>query len=198
MPQFQTTYYCEGLLRQGDAQLAREYLGIESPPIPQLPPPPTLDWPQSVTKTVHQSVVSTDTPRDDDELLLPIEANAFYLVELFLLYSGNSAQGDYRGRLDFPSLAFGGSAIGFVVAFSPNLLPEITAVQAGTNTQFPLNDIVIGISGDLNDFLCAQVRLQIRTILGGTLQYQFANGSGADGRTVITKAGSTLRMQRLA
>ncbi len=192
-----TTYYSDGLLRQPSAQLSRNYLGIENLTVPPLPPPSTIEWPQSVSKSADQFVVSTATPQNDDELFIPIVANAFYMVELLLLYAGNSAQGDYRARFSFPSIANGGTAMGFIVAFNANLLPEINAVQKGTNTNFPTNDIVIGVTSSISDLLCAQCRFQIRTVLPGIMQYEFANGNGADGRTVVTKKGSILRAQRL-
>ena len=191
------TYYIDGLLRQSSAAQARAYLGIE-PFTPVTPPEPSSDWGQTVTKRLSQSVVSTDNFQNDNELLLTIVPAGFYLVELLLLYSGNSAQGDYQGRIRFPSLGASGSAMGYFNAFSSNMTPSLTAVQQGDDTHWPANGAVIGVSGTIEEQLCCQVRFLLKAGAGGLIQYEFANGNGADGRTVITRAGSTFRLQRLS
>ncbi len=191
------SYFNLGFLRQVTAEQDRIYLGLQ-PTTPPLPPPATLDWPQSVSKTTDQEVVSTDTLRADDELFLPVLANSFYLCELLLMYSGNSSTGDYKGRIMFPSLVGGGSAIGYVNGLSTILAPELSAVQHGVDTNFPGSDVVLGVTGTITDYALAQIRFLIRTVLPGTMRYLFANANGADGRTVITRAGSILRAQQLA
>lgn len=198
MPTNDVSYYLQGFLRQGTAPLARTYLGLQDPATPTLPPPATLDWPQSVSALVDQEVVNTDFVIADNELFMPIAADGFYAVELLLLYSGNSAQGDFKGSCTFPSLAGPGSAMGYWNGFNENLLPVINAVQQGTPTQWPANDVRVGVTGTLTDMNICQVRFMIRTVLAGNIQFRFANGNGADGRIVIRRAGSILRMQQLS
>ena len=198
MPRADTTYYSDGLLRQPTAPLSRKYLGIQDPLTPILPPPATIDWPQSVSALVDQTVTSTDIAQADNELFMPIAANGFYAVEFLLLYSGNSQQGDFGGHFTFPSLAGPGSAMGYWNGFNTNLLPVINAVQQGTPTQWPANDVILGVTGTITDLNICQVRFMIRSVLAGNIQFRFANGQGADGRIVIRRAGSIFRMQQLS
>jgi hypothetical protein len=192
------TYYIDGLHRQGNAQAARTYLGVQDPPEPTLPPPATQDWPQSVSALVDQRVDDVSFAVADNELFLPISANGFFLVELLLLYSGNSPQGDFAGHLSFPSLAGPGNAMGYWNGFDSNLNPVINAVQQGTDTIWPLNDVRVGTTSDITQFLICQVRFLIRTVLAGTIQFYFSNGQAQAGRTVIRRAGSIMRMQQLS
>jgi hypothetical protein len=191
------TYYLDGLHRQPSAEAARIYLGVQDPAGPTLPPPATQDWPQSVTALADQRVddVSISTP--DNELFLPIGANGFFLVEMLLLYSGNSPQGDFAGRLVFPSLAGPGNAMGYWNGFDSNLNPVINAVQQGTDTIWPLNDVRVGVTSDITQFLICQVRFLIRTVQAGIMQFHFSNGQAGAGRIVIRRTGSLMRMQQL-
>jgi hypothetical protein len=191
------SYYMQGALRQGNSELAREYLGIQNPSTPTLPPPSTIDWPQSVSATADQQVSDVSISVADNELFLPIAANGFFLAELLLLYSGNSPQGDFSAHFTFPSLAGPGNAMGYWNGLDNNLSPVINAAQQGTNTIWPLNDVRVGTTSDITQLLICQVRFLIRTVEGGTIQFFFSNGNAQVGRRVIRRAGSILRMQRL-
>jgi len=199
------SYFIAGFLKQSSLEEAQKYLGIVPggtpvvPPVipPVIPPVVTPDWPQSVAKKVDQAVTNSIVLVDDAELFLPVLANSFYLVELMILYSGNSSQGDYRASVRFPSLSGTGSAVGFFNGFSANMAASITAVEQGAG-RWPLGDAIVGVSGTITEYLCCYVRFLLRTGLGGEMRYQFANGKVGTGRIVITRAGSTMRMQKLA
>lgn len=56
----------------------------------------------SVTKSVDESVTSSTTNQDDNELVLDVRANTTYWVECFLMYSA-SAAGDIKTTYSGPS-----------------------------------------------------------------------------------------------
>ena len=61
-----------------------------------------LGAPPLAIKTATESVTSSTTLQDDDELVVTVEANTKYRVELLLLYDGNAA-GDIQVKLVAPS-----------------------------------------------------------------------------------------------
>lgn len=153
------------------------------------------EWDVEIVKSADQ--VATNTASlNDSELFTPVAANAFYRIELLLLYSGNDATGDYAWFFTHPNIT-GSNSIGMAANFNATLVNTLSAIS-GSVTQFPSAVRVCG-TGALNELLVTPVRFTLRTVgNAGTLQFVFGNAVPAVGRTATTRAGTTLRLKRIA
>lgn len=60
--------------------------------------------PKLVFKTADESVASSATPQDDDQLLFPVAANEKWVFTLYLLVGcGSAATGDFRAAITVPA-----------------------------------------------------------------------------------------------
>lgn len=151
-------------------------------------------WDVVKTKTSDQNVVGT-TYTNDAELFTDVAANAFYLIEIDILYTG-SGTNDYKGRFLFPNIT-GGTSYGFITGLGTTLVAYISATQSASVTAWPNGEILGGTNGVGAPFLAVHARFLLRTTAtSGVLNYQFANLLG--GGTVTTFQGTTMRVKRLA
>lgn len=130
-------------------------------------------------KTVDESITSTATPQNDDELFLAVEANATYWgVIQFTWQSG--AVPDFRETLSLPS---GATATGWVVDTGTatgvcGALAALTS-QAGTGA-----NISYRMSGVL-----------VVSSTAGTAQWQWSQQT-SDPSSTIVRAGSYFALTR--
>jgi hypothetical protein len=102
------------------------------------------------TKSATESVPSSTTLQDDNDLTVPVEANAIYTVHAMILYGGPTAA-DLKLLFRTPtSGSFTGMATGLVVA----------AATAADNGNIPMT----GNSSEV--FGCLGAGTQIMTVLG--------------------------------
>jgi hypothetical protein len=143
-----------------------------------------------VRKSANESVTSSTTYQDDDQLLLPVEANATYEVTVGLRYDATTAA-DIKIRIVGPS----GYSFG---AFLSRLHPDATSsadasvvwiIGGGTDA---LGGLGIGTDGAA--FLQGTM---ITTGTAGNCQLQWAqNASSATATTLF--AGSYMRLLRVS
>lgn len=149
------------------------------------------EWDVEIVKSSDQGVTNNSTPQNDSELLTTLESSSFYLVELHLMYTGDTS-GDYKCHFTFPFANAGPR--GFSNGFDLAGTGVITAFAAVSNTQTP--DVALHSSAAVRT---AMIQFSVLVdATGGTLQYKFANNAAGIGRTSTTKAGSTLRVRKLA
>lgn len=148
--------------------------------------------PLIVVKTADESVISTVTLQNDNELVLPVVANATYLLEGCLFFS--SATGaDFTFDFAFPS----GTTLKWS-AFALNANAD--AFGSGSMVTLALDDgadYTIGGSGTTNILTAEPNGLVIVSSTAGNLQLRFAqNGSTASNTTVYAK--SWMKLTRYA
>lgn len=155
----------------------------------------TNDWDVIITKTSNQSVTNSATVESDTQLTTALTSNAVYVVELYLVASGNATAGDYKGRFSCPTVT-AGTSIGTAVHFNTSAAATSVAVINGA-TELPSPDL--GFAGTAADTpLTATLRFNFRTeAASGNLTWQFANNAADVGRTSTTWAGSTLKVKKL-
>jgi len=97
-----------------------------------------------LTKAADETVTSSDTLQDDDDLAFDVGADQLWLVEFFLLVFGASATPDLKFTIQAPAGATGhkgntggGTNVGLVAPSSGNTVGGIetltTNLTAGTN-----------------------------------------------------------------
>lgn len=135
-------------------------------------------------KTADETVTSSSTVQNDDHLVLPVEANSYYKLEL-MAYIANVNDSGMRWRWTIPSGA-SGSATGFF-AFGSSMTPLRHAIGGGELTQ------VATITQDYGWHLTGFV------IVGGTagnVQLQWAQENLSAGTTTL-RAGSWLSLTKM-
>lgn len=86
----------------------------------------TFAVPLMVVKTADESVTSSTTPQDDNELTLTVAANAAYKLDMHILLGGTGTTGDFEFRFNAPA----GSRIS---ASAAGLAQAATAVTGDMN-----------------------------------------------------------------
>jgi hypothetical protein len=143
-----------------------------------------------VLKTSTESVTSSITLQNDDQLALPMSANAKYSFDAYIIYDG-SASFDLRAGFTVPS----GAAITWS-AFGPQSGVGVTSLNANAVVT---SGGALGLAcGGAGTSLGAGPRGYVSTAgTSGNLQFQFAQMvSGATATRVFL--GSWLRLTRIA
>ena len=147
-----------------------------------------LATPTSVIKQSDESVTSSITLQNDDELLVALDANTFYTFEALLGYTG-AAAGDLKVAFTVPA----GAAIlvqgwGFDTPFA--VTPVLTAANgSGTALNFGCNGTTVPVSAKIQGAITTAAT-------AGNLQLQFAQVS-SNGTATTMKAGSRLDLHSL-
>lgn len=163
------------------------------------------DWDQEVIKLVDESVTDSAVQNDDELFFLSLTANATYLVDFNIIYSGNNTTGDYAWNFFYftsgvNNLINAAQAIGWYInptssLASANPLGAIASISG--NSIWPNAAVTAGVTaaGDkFNIFGMFQITLNAT----GSIRFQFGNGSAAAGRTSTTHAGSRLRLKKIS
>jgi hypothetical protein len=82
-------------------------------------------------KTATESVTSSTTLQDDDELFVTVEANSVYTVEALILYDG-ATTGDFKFNFDGPA----GATFTFSAMLPPTSATSATAPGTTNFSQF--------------------------------------------------------------
>jgi hypothetical protein len=152
------------------------------------------DWDSEIVKSSDQSVENNDTPQDDTELFSTLDADGFYLINLLLLYSGTTSDGDYKFWFTYPTAD--SAPTGCVNGWNGPRSAVLNSGTSGSLTVFPTLGFVFGTVDNNKECAFVQFLLQVGGS-GGTLQYQFANSSAGLARISTTRAGTTLRIKKL-
>jgi len=156
--------------------------------------------PLTIMATTDQTVTNTATVQNDTTLTAPVSAGASYLVEIYILASSSSDtlnQG-FKTRWSIPTGSSGERArFG-----SPNIAGNYTS-RVNTNLQAAARDtgtdttyLMTGDNGAHAFFESAVVLIGPNS---GNVVFQFAQATaGGAGTSVARKAGSFMRVQRIA
>ncbi|GHH83876.1 hypothetical protein [Streptomyces capitiformicae] len=148
--------------------------------------------PDIVTKQITESVTSSTTFQNDDELFVSVEANAKYRVQLFLLHSSPTA-GDIKLQFTAPAGAsFNWGVHGAETAVTTsNAVPE--TVMASRN----IGEIA-NFGGGASTGTTAFIEGTLTTAgTAGTLQLQWAQRV-SDASATQVRAGTILSVKRIA
>jgi len=160
-------------------------------PVKQLQQLQAREW--MVVKHADQDVTNSATLTADLELFVPVAANASYLVEALILYSGNDATGDYQYNFTYPSSLPRGYGIEWNTSDASTGLFGIGGIAASTS----LSARSIGTdAADTTRQMMNRIFFRVGAA-GGTLQYQFAQAVATPATHARTKAGSTLYVRRM-
>ena len=148
--------------------------------------------PLDVVKAATETVTPSTTYQDDDELFLPVEANAVYRFDMLLLHSSGTT-GKFKMQFTAPTgatVAWG--VIG--VHTSVTLSNPVTDVSMPSRT---LTDI-LGLGGGNLTGTTALISGSITTSsTAGNLTLQWAQNT-SDAAATQVRAGSTLSMKRVS
>jgi len=163
--------------------------------------------PRFALKTADESVTSSTTMQNDDELLFSVDANATYAMDGWLKYSAATNPGDINIQFTTPSGTLGewtgiGNGTTVYTGSGGVATTTDTASSVGYMVRTESSDVGAaraygGIAGATNVF-AVQIKGTWRTSsTAGTLQLQWAqNGSSATATTVYTD--SWFRLQRIS
>jgi hypothetical protein len=147
-------------------------------------------------KTANESVTSSTTLQNDDELAIPLAGNAKYIMDGFLFYQGaSSPAGDLKMDFLVPS---GGVMKWANFGVNPSGLTQYNVVGEGAAAGSPRAVGTNGIPGSGGiEMSCAPRGYISTSSTSANLQFRFAqNVSSATATTVL--AGSWLRVVRVA
>ena len=116
-----------------------------------------------------------------------------WYVELFLLYSGNNATGDYKFDFTFPSSSGWYRYVGDNT--TANAILVSTGVRMSALTAFAAA-VACGTDAAHTPRML-KLEMMLRPTADGTCQFRFANNAAAAGRTSRTVAGTVLRAVRV-
>lgn len=148
----------------------------------------TYDGSLKAIKTAVQSKASTTTLANDNELLVPLVANATYQFEAYLIYDGTSAA-DFKIAFTGPA-----SSTGVYAAFGPQSGVSLTSMNS---TAANLGGALNLANNAVNSAMCARPSGYIKTAAStGNLQLQWAQvASNATATRVFD--GSWLKATRI-
>lgn len=141
-------------------------------------------------KTSTESVTSSTTLQNDDQLVLPMSANSKYLIEGFWLYDGATA-GDMKVAFTVPS----GASLNWA-AFGPTSGVSVSSYNAFASTTSG-GTLAIACNGT-GSVMCMQPKGYVATSsTSGNLQLQWAQVASSGTATRIF-LGSWLKLTRVS
>lgn len=146
-------------------------------------------------KTANESVTSSTTLQNDDLLLLPVVANARYIMDAQLFYSGatDGATGGLKLGWTGPSGAtMTWSSYGVNQNLAPATVNYNVVGEAIGGLPRPLATSGVGFT-----MSCVPRGLLNTASNSGNLQLQWAQG-GSSATATIVQAGSWIRLTRIA
>lgn len=152
--------------------------------------PPGWDF---AAATEHQDVTNAQNVAST-ALQFPVVSGTGYAVEMFLVYSGNNATGDFSFRFAVTAGTMTGAGAVYGDNASDALAnTRITAAAAATT-----GIITLGTAASLTDPRVATAQFAFRQAgSNGTFRVEFGNGAPSGGRTSRVGAGSYLRFRAI-
>lgn len=146
--------------------------------------------PLTVVKTSTESITSSTTLQNDDELLLPVEASAQYILGGMIRYQASSA-GDLKLAWSYPT--------GATMNWVPHGIGSAETTLVGqilTQSQTISSQPTLGGPAGLTSIARLTGHLIVSTT-AGNLQLQWAQGT-SDATATSILSGSHLRLERIA
>jgi len=148
--------------------------------------------PDVIVKPATESVTSSTTFQDDDDLVAPVEANAQYKIRLYLLYSSSDI-GDIEVGWTGPT----GATMDWGMTAASNNTGSVTTVPNMTLPGLTITGVnELGGSGGSNITGILEGTLTTSST-AGTLQFRWTQGT-SDGTATQVRVGSTLEARRIA
>jgi len=153
-------------------------------------------FPRTVVKPVDESVSNSSTYQDDDHMFMSVEANAQYMLEVFLRYNAPSNGVDLITAWSYPSgTTFAWSPLGQNAGQPPNRDDSTLQVISVTEGATAFVDLSGYDGGDAVAYLRG-IFVRVGGT-GGTVRFRWAQG-GPSGSPTIIRAGSYLHARRVA
>jgi hypothetical protein len=147
--------------------------------------------PDQVTKSVTETITSSTTLQDDDELFLSVVANATYEVEMWLLHSSGTT-GDIKIGFTGPTSATFAWGVHGVATSSVS-----TVAATEVNMQIRTLAESTPLGGQNLTGTAAYVRgTLVTSSTAGTIQFQFAQNV-SDAAATQVRNGSILKIKRI-
>jgi hypothetical protein len=148
-----------------------------------------------VVKSVDETVTSSTTMQDDNELVIAVSANTIYHVELILLYKGLAAADLKIGWSGPASSTLDWVADDFISTIAANVGPVARTAQGITGT--PSCGCVESVPGTPDNLYALPKGILQTAGSAGNLTFRWAqNTSNATGSVV--QLGSTLILTRIS
>lgn len=160
-----------------------------------------MQW-HFIVKSTNEDVVDSGTLQDDDELLVPLEANATYYVVAHHAMGGDNPGGTHWGHINTEWTAPSG-ATGWKFSMGPTYPGDATSDRENTNMVSAVHSFATDRrygTVSLTSAAAAIEHLWVTTSnTSGNLQFRFANGSNTTGvNTSRMLAGSFITYVRVA
>lgn len=150
---------------------------------------PRIAW-----KTVSETVTSSTTLQNDNELFVPLEANATYFVHLFLLHDSDATA---AGDIKFGWAALSGATMQFGVHGANTSVTSSTGVTSVNMQSRAFNEVAAFGGGDSAGTAAFAEGIIITAGTSGNLQLQWAQETSNAVATTV-RVGSYLSARRLA
>lgn len=152
--------------------------------------------PRTVVKTSDESVASSTSPQDDNELFLSVEASASYRLMMHLVVGGSGTVGDLYIRFNAPAGSkISASCVGIDVA-ATGVVGSINAGAFNDVTTWPMPaNFAYGTVANPTGVIC--VGTLIVGVTAGTFRLQWSQATSSATATTI-KSGSSLELVRYA
>lgn len=144
-----------------------------------------------VVKQADEAVSSNGTPQDDNELVLPVEANATYTLEMWVGYSSTSNTPDFRCDFTVPS---GADLVRSVYGLVSSATATSGSVEYSLNPTAGTDDGRAAINGSVTVYIVGRLTT---SGTAGNIQFRWSQNT-SDAAAVTVKAGSWMRLKRTA
>lgn len=148
--------------------------------------------PLDVVKAATETVTSSTTFQDDNELFVPVAANATYRFDILLLHSSGTTG---KIKIQFTAPAGASTAWGVIGVNS-----AVTSSTVVTDLAMPsrvLSDTLVLGGGNLTGTTALISGSITTSSTAGNLTLQWAQNT-SDGAATQVRAGSTLSMKRIS
>lgn len=149
--------------------------------------------PLHVRKTSDESVTSSSTLQDDNELSLTVVASATYEVSSLILYTSGTSE-DFKFDFQGPSGAVFDYAVNSGDTTDNDQFTLVNYGSAGLGTAVSTN----GDATPSNVHTVYPYGLLRTSVTAGTFKFRFAQNSSGAGTAATCKAGSFLTARRIA
>lgn len=156
------------------------------------------EWDGEIVKTDTSTVTNSITMTNDSQLEFAVDAGAQYLVEFWIIASGNDAAGDYAWDFSLPTLTLTRQAQGYYSGLSLADASVLNhAIGGASPSHWPGGQAGQGIPAS-GTKLVIHGRFSVSTTNAGTVHFRSANWTAGSGRNSITNPGSRIRWKKLA
>lgn len=152
-------------------------------------------------KPADETVTNNSTPQDSTDFAVALDAGHF-IVEFFVIYSGNNTSGDMKWEFSLSAnLGDASEWIGRHTTPSTSLtVTDASAIggNAGGSAFYPFGSGTAGVGATHDIRPMLQGKFAIRVPSGGaTLRFRFSQATSGSGRETIVYAGSIIRYKQI-